>query len=133
MFGLTHEEEVRLNESIALGMLGISLPIFFVLRYIIPYSPWGKTMLSKRQLYLGPFLPPRISWFVFESPNLIWSYVCWKERRQNLDRVNQVLLLLFVIHYIQRDIVYPLLISSNTKPMPLAVVVIAFCYCSANG
>ena len=132
MFSLEYEEELLLNQRVAIGMLCISLPTFLLLYYMIP-SPWGKTLLSKRQLYLGPLLPPRISWIVFESPNLGWSYMCWKERRGNLDGVNQVLLLLFVIHYVQRDLVYPLLLSKYTKPMPLVVVIAAFCYCNVNG
>lgn len=132
MVRLTYEEERRLNENIAIGMLIVSLPTFLLLYYVIP-SPWGKTLTSKRQFYFGPLIPSRISWFVFESPNLIWSYFCWRKRRDDVDSVNQILLLLFVIHYIQRDIVFPLIISKNTKPLPLAVVLAAFFYCSVNG
>lgn len=133
MFNLTYEEELLMNDRISLGMLLASLPAFVVLRYLMP-SPWGKTMMSKqKQATLGPRLPPRLSWFIFESPNLIWSYLCWKERREDLDGVNQLILSLFVLHYIQRDILYPLILSTNTKPMPLAVVALAFVYCNVNG
>lgn len=133
MFNLTYEEELLLNERISRAMLLISLPTFFVLRYLVP-SPWGKTMLSKRrQAFLGPLLPPRLSWFIFESPNLIWSYICWRERREDLEGINQVLLSLFVLHYLQRDILYPLILSTNTKAMPLAIVMFAFSYCNVNG
>ena len=133
MFNLTYEEEWLLNQRVAQGMIVASLPTFVVLRHLVP-SPWGKTMLSKRrQALLGPLLPPRLSWFIFESPNLVWSYLCWSERRQHVDRVNQLLLSLFVLHYIQRDLAYPLILSTNTKPMPLAVVLVAFVYCNVNG
>lgn len=133
MFGLTYEEELLLNERIAQGMLLVSLPVFVLLRYFVP-SPWGKTLISPtRQARLGPLLLPRLSWFLFESPNLIWSFVCWKERRRNLEASNQILLCLFFIHYTQRAILYPLILSKNTKRMPFEVVASAFVYCNVNG
>lgn len=133
MFGMTLHDEFQLNERIAKGMLLISIPTFAILRYVMP-SPWGKTLLSKeRQAMLGPTLPPRISWFLFESPNLVWSFVCWSEQRKDMDTANDLLLSLFVLHYIQRAIVYPLILSTNTKPIPLSVVVTAFIFCNVNG
>lgn len=135
MFELSHQKEQALVEKVAKGMILVSIPTFFVLRYVMP-SPWGKTLLSKqRQSMLGPLFPPRLSWFLFECPNLYWSFVCWKETRRELDihTANQVLLSLFVLHYIQRAILYPLILSTNTKPIPFAVVLSAFLFCNVNG
>jgi hypothetical protein len=81
----------------------------------------------------GPLLPARISWFVFESPNLVWSFICWRQRRADLGVANVLLLVLFVLHYLRRAILYPATMSSETKPMPVAVVVSACCYCTFNG
>jgi 3-oxo-5-alpha-steroid 4-dehydrogenase 1 len=130
MFDLSYEEERLLHGQIAEGMVYISLPIFVTLYWIIP-SPWGKT--HQTQWWLGPLLPARISWFFFESPNLVWSYICWRQRRADLSVANVLLLVLFVLHYLRRAILYPATMSPETKPMPAAVVVSACCYCTFNG
>jgi hypothetical protein len=128
MFDLSYEEERILHEQIPNGMVYISLPIF-----VIP-SLWGKTLATdQKQWWLGPLLPARISWFVFESPNLVWSYICWQQRRADLSAANVLLLVLFVLHYLRRAILYPVTMSPQTKPMPAAVVLSAFCYCNFNG
>jgi hypothetical protein len=127
MFGLTVEEELHLLDLLAYFIIFLSLPIFLTLTYVIP-APWGKT--SQRRYNLGPCIPARIAWFVFESPNLVWSYVCWKSET---PRINKLLLLLFVLHYLQRAILYPLRMSPSSKQMPLAVVASAFSFCSFNG
>jgi 3-oxo-5-alpha-steroid 4-dehydrogenase 1 len=135
MFDLSYEEEWLLHSQIANGIVYISLPIFITLYWIIP-SPWGKTLAASDQKpawWLGPLLPARISWFVFESPNLVWSYICWQQRRADLSVANVLLLVLFVLHYLRRAILYPATMSPETKPMPLAVVVSAFCFCACNG
>lgn len=128
MLSLMSEEERLLLERIATGMLLMSIPTFLVLYHIIP-APWGKTLSHK----MGPLLPARAAWAFFESPNLIWSYVCWKHRREKLAYINQFLLLLFVMHYVQRAILYPLFLSNNTNQMPIAVVLCAFVFCNVNG
>jgi len=132
MFGLSYEDERDLHHQIALGMIFISLPIFITLYWIIP-SPWGKTFSTLQQWYLGPLLPARLSWFLFECPNLVWSFLCYRQVHKTINPVNLLLLTLFIGHYIQRAILYPLLMSSNTKRMPAAVVLSAFSFCNVNG
>jgi len=158
MFGLSLEDERIFHERLAWGVIWTSLPCFVVLLWIIP-SPWGKTATVPRQQpqtgnkeqqphtatkYLGPLLPAKIAWMVFESPNLIFAYWCWKERPRDsmiTDStttlgglpVNQVLFAIFVVHYIRRAIVYPLQLGKSTKGLPLAVVLSGLVYCSING
>jgi hypothetical protein len=71
---------------------------------------------------------------VFECPNLLWSIVCffWRTRRQ-LDRLNALLFSLFVLHYVQRSIFYPLRLKPGRNGIPLATVASAFLYCNING
>jgi hypothetical protein len=109
-------------------MLLISVLTFLVLYHVIP-APWGKTLSHK----VGPLLPARASWLFFESPNLIWSYLCWRQRRNSLADINQFLLMLFVIHYAQRAIIYPIFLSNNTRKMPTAVVLCGFAFTTVNG
>lgn len=134
MFGLSYDEERLLHEKIAYVMIYVSLPVFLTLYYVLP-APWGKTLaIDSKPWWLGPLLPARISWFVFESPNLVWALICWKQRRQvDMNLASQILLSLFVLHYIRRAIVYPLTMSPKTKPMPAAIVLSAVSYCAFNG
>jgi 3-oxo-5-alpha-steroid 4-dehydrogenase 1 len=132
MFGISIEEEKAFHEQISQGMLVISLPIFLTLYFVLP-APWGKTLSDKHQWFLGPLLPARISWFIFESPNLVWSYVCWRQRRDDVGAMNIFLFSLFVLHYIRRAVIYPIMMSSNTKRMPTVIVLSALCYCCCNG
>ena len=125
MFGLSFEDERTLHERIAYAILLQSVPIFIILYWVVP-APWGKTVNTN----FGPLIPARLAWFVFESPNLIWSYICW---RREMELVNQILLALFVLHYLQRCVIYPLLLSANTTPMPLTVVLAALSFCTFNG
>lgn len=130
MFGLSHNEEEQLLQRLSMGLLFISIPTFLILYFVIP-APWGKTRASMG--WLGQMLPARLSWIVFESPNLVWAYICGRSKREDLPAMNSFLLLLFVIHYIQRAILYPLCLSRNTKAMPALVVLAAFLFCGVNG
>ena len=134
MFGKTLEEEALFHENVAYGMLYVSIPTFLVLYYLID-APWGKhTPKAGEQCYLGPLLNARWSWFIFEFQNILWTLMCFLQRdRANFTFVGQVLLLMIVIHYINRAFLHPLLMSSKSKPMPLAVVASAFVFCTFNG
>ena len=139
------EDEKALHESLAWYMMGLSVPTYVVLAHVVP-SPWGKTLQDEHSgkapsssttssfwsVLLGPRISASLAWFLFESPNLVWSFVCYKQT-ESLPLTNSVLLALFVAHYTQRAIVYPLIISKNTKRMPLTVVVLALFFTSFNG
>jgi len=128
MFGLSAEEEASLHDKIAWAILVQSAPIFGLL-CVIP-APWGKTISYS----FGPLLPARMSWFFFESPNLVWCWICWKKcQQQQLQLSNRLLLGFFFLHYLQRAVIYPLRMSPNTTPMPMTVVLVAFCFTSFNG
>jgi len=155
MFGYTTLEEERIfHDQVAWGMLMISVPTYITLAYVVPVQPWGKTLdnnmirthtqqhsMISSLLLDPPMLPARTAWFLFEVPNLYWTFWCWNERNKSslkqqsspLPWVNQFLVSLFVLHYIQRSFIYPLLLSKHTKKFPLAVVLSAFAFTNING
>jgi 3-oxo-5-alpha-steroid 4-dehydrogenase 1 len=95
-------------------------------------APYGKTI----NYSFGPLISPRIGWFCFESINLAWCYLCWKEKRNSeaeIPAINKVLLSIFSIHYIQRSIIYPILMPKTASRMPLMIIVAAACFCGVNG
>lgn len=93
----------------------------------------------------------KIAWFIFESPNLLWAATCcWMQQQEyhesslivevNSDgkhmparKINLFLILLFVVHYIHRAVIYPLNMSSMSHPMTIYVLVIATIFTNING
>lgn len=101
---------------------------------ILCSAPYGKTI----NYSFGPLISPRIGWFCFESINLVWCYICWTGRRNDSEAIeipvaNKLLLTMFFIHYVQRAIIYPILMPKKGSRIPLMVVVAAACFCLANG
>ena len=122
---LTLSVEEDFHWWISITVIVVSLPVFLL------EIPISKSMSTWR--FLGPSLPARLSWFLFEIPNLIWSAICVIKVDHQLPPTNKLLLSLFVLHYIQRTIFFPLRMSPTAKGMPLAVVLAALVYTIANG
>jgi 3-oxo-5-alpha-steroid 4-dehydrogenase 1 len=130
------EEEQRFHNSLSLSVILVSVPVFLSLYFVAP-SPWGKTatfrLPTSLQSFFGPTVPARLAWFVYESPNLVWSLLCFVRRSRRLDRVNAALFSLYVLHYIQRTLIYPFMMKSGRKGIPLTTAALAFIYCNING
>ena len=103
---------------------------------VLAYSAMGWLVLTGIKLNYGRlsnsiakvYLSPKIGWFIFEIPNLIW--VCYF-----LFYIGDSITLpyvLFIIHYINRDIIYPLRLKSTTK-VPLEIMLSAFSFTFGNG
>lgn len=73
-------------------------------------------------------LPPKLSWFFMEIPNLLWVLYFIFIIGDSLSWGY----CLFIIHYINRTIIYPLRLNTNT-PLPLEIVLTAFSFTFANG
>jgi 3-oxo-5-alpha-steroid 4-dehydrogenase 1 len=132
MLPIPYDDEKQLHEQLCRSIIYIS-PLVFVACHLLK-APWGKTETEK--WWVRPVLPPRLSWFVFESPSLVWALVGGYHSSRddnNMSAVNIFALSLFILHYIQRAIVYPLLMSKTGKRLPLLMAASAFGYCSING
>lgn len=99
-------------------------------------APYGKFMQSKGW---GIMIPAKIAWLIMESPN-VWMLIVLSaslpksEVQSSLLRSSlphQVFAGLFLLHYIHRDIIFPLFLSRG-NPMPFTVMFLAFSYCSWN-
>lgn len=99
-------------------------------------APYGKYSSSKG---FGPLMPAQLAWAVMECPNLWVSGLVYYFRDRHTtttfgNNVNKLALFLFLLHYVNRSIIYPLRMwSSACTPMPLSVMVAAFVFCSWNG
>ena len=113
-----------------IGMYEICLAIVLI------YSALGWLVLTGIKLNYGRlsnsmakiYMNPKIGWFLFEIPNLLWAlyFIFYLGNSINLPYI------LFIIHYINRDIIYPLNLKSNTK-VPLEIMLSAFSFTFGNG
>lgn len=88
--------------------------------------------------FYGPNLPSRLAWFLMECPNLWVTAICLlvpglADPACVHSPTNRVLLGLFVLHYAQRGLVYPLLMPSSCRPMPVGIMGLAWLFCVVNG
>merc|ERR1719454_2211483 len=82
----------------------------------------------------GPRMPPTLAWMLMESPSLFVPLLClWPDQAPCLvTPTNRILLALFIFHYINRAIIFPMRMRGG-KPMPLSVMASAFFFCTFNG
>jgi hypothetical protein len=97
------------------GMIGTAVLTFAATMTI--NAPYGRYSTSKGW---GPLIPARFAWFIMECPNLIIPMVVYlhygtSECAQNYS--NSILMSLFIMHYINRTILYPLRMPRDTSPM----------------
>lgn len=116
--------------SLSYSMIATGAVTYVACTYIT--APYGRHVEKKGW---GVMVPARLSWFVMESPNLwIPSYMYSRGSLDDLSYVKWILLSLFLVHYVQRSVVYPLFRVSGKyhQPLPISVPFLAFCYCSWN-
>jgi len=112
--------------SAVLTFLGLS---FFA-------APYGKYSSSKGW---GPLVQAQIAWCFMEIPNLWVAAVVYFFRNHTSEQVisnnvNKVALFCFLLHYVNRSIIYPFRMrSSQCTPMPISVMIAAFVFCAWNG
>ena len=112
--------------SAVLTFLGLS---FFA-------APYGKYSSSKGW---GPLVQAQLAWCFMEIPNLWVAALVYIFRSNTSEQaissnVNKVALVCFLLHYVNRSIIYPFRMrSSQCTPMPISVMIAAFVFCAWNG
>ncbi|XP_051727887.1 3-oxo-5-alpha-steroid 4-dehydrogenase 1 [Ctenopharyngodon idella] len=76
----------------------------------------------------------KFAWFVQELPAFLvpLSLVLWSPCAKIMHLPNQLLLLMFLFHYLQRTLIYPFLIRGG-KSTPFLSFALAFVFCMYNG
>lgn len=98
---------------------------FFVLLFFIP-APYGRYTKGG----WGPRLNSHLGWMLMESPSL-WLFLLFYLTASQHETAGTVLLVLWLLHYGQRVLVFPWLIRED-KGMPLVVAASAFIFQLAN-
>ncbi|CAD8116194.1 unnamed protein product [Paramecium sonneborni] len=80
--------------------------------------------------YMKLTLPSKLGWILYECPNLIWFIYFLSDIKFDL---NSLPIILFVTHYFNRVIIYPLRLSPFARPIPIEVVTSAILFTTCNG
>lgn len=97
-------------------------------------APYGRHSGEGSWLPLNDVrINPRLGWFLQEVPSLLLPImVFWNHSSSTVSHVNVLLMMLYVIHYIHRAIIYPFLMPSGNKE-GLLIVISALMFCTFNG
>ena len=110
---------------VAYGTLGLAVPVFLLLFFV--RAPYGRHIRGG----WGPTLENRIGWFIMELPAvLVFGAIVLVYARLNVTVV--ILFLLWELHYIHRDLIYPWTLKKGRK-MPWSIVLMAIVFNTTNG
>jgi len=117
----------ELFNTIVVGWIILAFLLFPVILKIP--APYGRHSRND----WGPLVNNRLGWFIMESPALFaFAYFVLKG-----GGYQQIVIfsffLLWVIHYLNRAIIFPLRIKTRGKKMPLVILAFAFIFNLVNG
>jgi len=99
------------------GWTALAVVVFIALFFVS--APYGR---HSRPGW-GPSVPPRLGWFLMETPSWVVLTACLLARSRPVDPVAGALYAVWVAHYVYRSMIYPLTIDPASRRMPLAVAV----------
>lgn len=103
------------------------LIIFVILLFI--RAPYGKHYNIK----WGPEINNKLGWIVMEMPALLICPITYLSIVDDIFRFESFFILLWVLHYFNRTIIYPLKIKTKNKKMPLLIAASAIFFNLING
>ncbi|MBE0638956.1 MAG: DUF1295 domain-containing protein [Bacteroidales bacterium] len=117
----------ELFDIIVIAWIAMAILILPVLIKVT--APYGRHTKSS----WGPMISNRLGWFIMELPALvIFSFfvLTGKNFTQTIIFIASVL---WIIHYVNRTLIFPLRIRTRNKKMPLGIVAMAFFFNIVNG
>lgn len=92
-------------------------------------APYGRHTSSK----WGITISNKIGWILMEFPALIVCPLYYFIFSSNIYTINTIFILLWILHYFNRTIIYPLKIKTKGKRMPLIIAASALFFNIING
>lgn len=75
----------------------------------------------------GFLIPNKLGWFIMELPSLaIMCYFLYRTNNENYNTVSIFLMCCWILHYINRTVIFPLRTKTAHKKMPVSIVFSAF-------
>ena len=101
----------------------IVLPINLIYK-----APYGKHSTKK----WGKSIDNKTGWILMELPALLTCPLIYFTISEEIN-LNVVFIVLWIIHYLNRTVIYPLRIKTKGKKIPIAIVASAFFFNMVNG
>jgi hypothetical protein len=101
--------------------------IFILLLFVT--APYGRH--SRKDW--GPTIPNRVGWVIMEFPSLLVFILFFLLGPNPIQPVTWIFFALYVSHYLNRSVIYPLRTRTAGKQMPLVVAVMAVGFNLVNG
>lgn len=101
----------------------IVLPINLIYK-----APYGKHSTRK----WGKVIDNKTGWILMEFPALITCPLIYFSIAEEIN-LNVVFIVLWITHYLNRTVIYPLRIKTKGKKIPIAIVASAFFFNMVNG
>lgn len=81
----------------------------------------------------GPTVGPRLGWVLMECLAVAIPAALFATSGRTGDTVGTVFLVLWELHYLQRTLVYPMLLPAGVSPMPISIPLLAIVFNLFNG
>jgi len=105
----------------------LGLVIFVLLLFVT--APYGRH--SRKDW--GPNIPNRVGWVLMELPSLLVFSLFFLLGPNTIQPVTWIFFALYVAHYANRSLIYPLQTRTSGKQMPLVVAMMAVFFNLING
>jgi 3-oxo-5-alpha-steroid 4-dehydrogenase 1 len=105
----------------------MGLVIFVILLFVT--APYGRH--SRKDW--GPGIPNRLGWVIMELPSLVVFSLSFLLGPSRIQPATWIFFALYVFHYINRSLIYPLRTRTSGKEMPLVIALMAVFFNAING
>ena len=107
---------------IAIGIAVFPLTLFVT-------APFGRHFKTQ----YGPAISNRLGWFIMESPAIWWFTLVFVEGVSSQNPVAWILWGFWMVHYLNRCLVFPIRTRTKGKRIPLLIVAFALVFQLVNG
>ena len=105
----------------------LAVPVFILLFFIS--APYGKFKKSG----WGPSVNARLAWFSMELPAVVLPLYFFISAGSQARIPELCFLLIWELHYLQRTVIYPALLSRGSRPVPVLIVLFSLVFNMLNG
>lgn len=114
-------------QTLNYAWMTLAIVVFVILLKIT--APYGRH--SSRNW--GPQISNRFGWILMEMPGMALVLYFILAHLQDINRIGLLLAGFYLLHYINRTLIFPFRIHTQGKKMPLVIALMAVCFNLMNG
>ncbi len=118
--------EAVLYQQLLVGWTLLAIPVFVLLLFV--RAPFGRHARAG----WGPTMPNKLGWVLMESPAVWWFALVFLTGELTKSPINYFFFAIWMVHYLHRDLVYPLRLHDRGKRMPVLIGGFAFVFQLVN-